>query len=51
LPSIEIKVIDKDGSIGKEKLYTQYQKYMELLDISNKDLISCSYGDLMLSID
>jgi len=47
---IEIEAIDKDGSIGKDKLQTQCQEYMKLLDISENDLISCSYSDLILNI-
>jgi predicted adenylyl cyclase CyaB len=47
---IEIEAIDKDGSIGKDKLYTQCQKYMKLLGISDKDLISDSYSDLLLHV-
>lgn len=46
---VEIEAIDKDGSIGKDKLYAQCQSYMKLLNISNKDLISVSYSDLILN--
>ncbi len=45
---IEIEAIDKDGSIGKEKLYKQCKDYMSLLSISNNDLVSVSYSDMML---
>ena len=44
---IEIEAIDTDGSIGKEKLYDQCREYMKLLGVSEIDLISCSYSDLM----
>jgi predicted adenylyl cyclase CyaB len=47
---IEIEAIDKDGSLGKDKLYSQCQEYMKLLGISDSDLISVSYSDLMLKI-
>lgn len=47
---VEIEAIDKDGSIGKDKLYTQCQEYMKLLGISDGDLISVSYSDLMLNL-
>lgn len=46
---VEIEAIDKDGSIDKDKLYAQCQSYMKLLNISNKDLISVSYSDLILN--
>ena len=45
---VEIEAIDTDGSIGREKLYTQCQEYMELLGIAKTDLLSCSYSDLIL---
>lgn len=48
---IEIEAIDIDGSMGKDSLYTQCQEYMKLLKISDSDLISNSYADLMLNID
>lgn len=45
---VEIEAIDKDGSIGKEKLLKQCKKYMKLLGIKEGDLISCPYSDLLL---
>lgn len=45
---VEIEAIDKDGSIGKEKLYTQCKEYMKLFSILDSDLISVSYSDLLL---
>jgi predicted adenylyl cyclase CyaB len=44
---MEIEAIDKDGSIGKEKLLKQCQEYMKLFDIKDSDLISKSYSDLL----
>ncbi len=46
---IEIEAIDKDSTIGKDKLLAQCQKYMELFGISETDLISCSYSDLLIN--
>jgi adenylate cyclase, class 2 len=46
---IEIEAIDFDGSIGRDVLYKQCEKYMLLLEISSDDLISHSYSDLLLS--
>lgn len=48
---IEIEAIDKDGSIGKDKLLQQCKQYMELFGIKDIDLISCSYSDLLLNKD
>jgi predicted adenylyl cyclase CyaB len=45
---VEIEAIDVDGTIGKEKLLEQCQLYLDLLEISQSDLISVSYSDLLL---
>ena len=45
---IEIEAIDKDGSIGKEKLLEQCQSFLDLFKIPQEDLISVSYSDLLL---
>ncbi|MDO8558382.1 MAG: class IV adenylate cyclase [bacterium] len=45
---VEIEAIDKDGSIEKEKLQEQCQLYMQLFGISDTDLVSVSYSDLLL---
>lgn len=45
---IEIEAIDKDGSIGKETLLEQCNRYLELLGIRKEDLVSESYSDLLL---
>ena len=45
---VEIEAIDKDGTIGKEKLLGQCNHYMNLFEISNEDLIPVSYSDLMM---
>jgi adenylate cyclase, class 2 len=47
---VEIEAIDKEGKVGKEKLYAQCQEYMKLLGISEADLISNSYSDLLINI-
>ncbi len=44
---IEIEAIDYDGKIGKEKLYEQCKSYLDLFNIPEEDLISCSYSDLL----
>lgn len=46
---MEIEAIDRDGSIGKEKLLKQCNKYLDLLEIKKEDLISNSYSDLLLN--
>lgn len=45
---VEIEAIDKDGSIGKEKLLEQCQEYMSLFNILDTDLVKVSYSDLLL---
>jgi len=44
---IEIEAIDLEGNIGKEKLTEQCKKYMDLFEIPEEDLVSCSYSDLL----
>ncbi len=45
---VEIEAIDKDGTIGEEKLLEQCEYYLKLFGISNEDLVSVSYSDLIL---
>ena len=44
---IEIEAIDFEGTIGKEKLSKQCKEYLDLLEIPEEDLVSCSYSDLL----
>lgn len=46
---VEVEAIDKDGSIGLEKLRSQCKKYAEFFGIKNEDYVSESYSDLMLA--
>lgn len=46
---VEIEAIDKDGTIGEEKLYQQCRTYMDLFHIKEEDLIQISYSDLLLN--
>ena len=46
---IEIEAIDKNKSIGKNKLLEQCQFYLDLFKIPKNDLVSVSYSDLMLN--
>lgn len=45
---IEVEAIDKDGSIGVEKLKEQCNYYEDLLHIKKEDYESQSYSDLIL---
>ena len=45
---VEIEAIDPNGKIGKEKLLTQCNYYLDLFKIKKEDLISNSYSDLLL---
>ncbi len=44
---VEIEAIDSDGSIRKEELLQQCHHYMKLFEISETDLLSHSYSDLL----
>ena len=45
---IEIEAIDKDGSIGAEKLKQQCEFYMRLFGIEDVDLVDVSYSDMII---
>ncbi len=45
---VEVEAIDKDGSIGKEKLQAQCDEYAALLGIAAEDFCSVSYSDMIL---
>ncbi len=45
----EIEAIDSDGSISKEQLSEQCDRYMKLFDIQKDDLVAASYSDLILN--
>lgn len=46
-PFVEIEAIDKDGSIGYDKLLEQCNYYLNLLPITKDDLVEISYSDLL----
>ena len=45
---IEVEAIDKDGSIGKEKLQVQCDEYAALFKIDAGDFCALSYSDMIL---
>jgi adenylate cyclase, class 2 len=45
---IEVEAIDKDGSIGKEKLQEQCDYYADLLKVGKDDFMSVSYSDMIM---
>ena len=45
---VEIEAIGNDSTIGKDKLHEQCQFFLDLFKISQEDLISVSYSDLLL---
>jgi predicted adenylyl cyclase CyaB len=45
---VEVEAIDKDGSIGKEKLQAQCDEYAALFAIRPEDYCSVSYSDMIL---
>jgi predicted adenylyl cyclase CyaB len=46
---VEIEAIDREGTIGKDRLNEQCMHYMRLFNIAENDLLSCSYSDLLLA--
>ncbi|UCE06636.1 MAG: adenylate cyclase, partial [bacterium] len=44
---IEIEAIDRDGTIGNEKLRQQCEDYLREFDIKNSELIAISYSDML----
>lgn len=46
---VEVEAIDKDGSIGLDRLKEQCRFYRELLRIKDEDFIALSYSDLLLA--
>lgn len=45
---LEIEAIDKDGTIGREKLQQQCDHFMQLLQIEAGDLVAVSYSDMLM---
>lgn len=45
---VEIEAINDKGFFSKEKLLEQCNYYLDLFKISDSDLISCSYSDLLI---
>lgn len=45
---IEIEAIDKQESIGRERLLEQCNEFIKLFNIQEKDLLSKSYSDMLL---
>jgi predicted adenylyl cyclase CyaB len=48
---VEIEAIDKDGTLGKDKLEEQCNYFLNLLEIRASDLIKNSYSDILLNIE
>ena len=46
---VEVEAIDRDGSIGLDKLVQQCNHYKELFDIQEEDIIAESYSDMILN--
>ena len=47
---IEVEAIDKDGSIGKEKLQEQCDFYAAMFNIQKEDFMAVSYSDMIIEI-
>ena len=46
---VEVEAIDKDGSIGLDKLKEQCRHYQNLLNIAAEDFMAESYSDMLLA--
>lgn len=46
---IEVEAIDKDGSIGKEKLQEQCDFYAAMFGIKKEDFVAVSYSDMIIA--
>jgi adenylate cyclase class 2 len=47
--NVEIKAIDRDDTLGKDKLQEQCHYYLKLFAIKESDLIAESYSDMVLN--
>jgi predicted adenylyl cyclase CyaB len=45
---MEIEAIDKDNSIGTDRLHEQCKFYMTLLKVKEENLLTSSYSDMLL---
>lgn len=45
---VEVEAIDKDGTIGKEKLQAQCDEYAALFNLDAADFCAVSYSDMVL---
>ncbi len=45
---VKIEAIDEEGSIGETRLHEQCEYYMALFEITEEDLVSVSYSDMVL---
>jgi predicted adenylyl cyclase CyaB len=46
---VEIEAIDREGTLGREKLLEQCQHYLSRFGITAEELVACSYSDLLLA--
>lgn len=46
---IEVEAIDRDGSIGKEKLQEQCDFYAAMFGIKEEDFVAVSYSDMIIA--
>ena len=46
---VEVEAIDKDGSIGVEKLKEQCRHYQQVLGVGEADFMAESYSDILLA--
>ena len=47
---VEIEAIDADNALGLEHIRSQCQCYLAMLGINDRDLVTCSYSDMLLGL-
>jgi adenylate cyclase, class 2 len=47
-PFVEIEAIDRDGTLGRDKLLAQCREFQGLFRLAPSDLVAVSYSDLLL---
>lgn len=45
---VEVEAVDRDGRVGKDRLYAECRQYLELFEIAEADLVEKSYSDMLL---
>lgn len=47
---VEIEAIDREGTIGRERLLEQCKYFIQRMQISEEDMLSSSYSDMLINL-